>query len=259
MNRPTLRSPIKSKPLRMPGQSLQERIDDVLWDGFIPYYSFALAMLVLAGFEWMAVWRHLPRQPWLYTGMAILAIVIAGYRFYRLRKHVAPLKLGRDGELAVGQFLERLRADHAQVFHDVPGDGFNIDHVVLSPRGFYTIETKTHSKPARGSPRIQLKPEGVLVDGHRPDRDPLVQAKASARWLGQLLEESTGKHFPVRGVVLYPGWMIDEMDEAWLASSVLPWVLEPKVLPAFLRRAPVRILDSDVKLAAFHLSRYIRA
>lgn len=88
------------------------------------------------------------------------------------------------------------------MFHDVPGDGFNIDHVVLSPLGFYTIETKTQSKPARGSPRIQLKAESVLVDGHRPDRDPLVQAKASARWLGQLLEESTGKHFPVRGGAL---------------------------------------------------------
>lgn len=36
-------------------------------------------------------------------------------------------------------------------------------------------------------------------------------------------------------------------------------MLEPKALPAFIETEPVRLAEADVKLAAFHLSRYIRS
>ena len=35
----------------------------------------------------------------------------------------------------VGQFLERLRASGGQVLHDIPVDGFNLDHVGISLTG----------------------------------------------------------------------------------------------------------------------------
>jgi hypothetical protein len=37
------------------------------------------------------------------------------------------------------------------------------------------------------------------------------------------------------------------------------WVLEPNALPAFINNAPAMISASDVALAAFHLSRYVRS
>lgn len=258
MDAPLSRSPIKAKPLRVPGQSIQETIENVLWDDLAPSLAIAVAMLLVAGFEWLAVLRHIPRQPWLYSGFAVLATAYAAFKFRRVRARVRQLKLGRDGELVVGQYLERLRSAGADVFHDVPGQGFNIDHVVLSTHGFYAIETKTRSKPIHGNARITLTEEGLLVNGFAPDRDPLVQAQGAARWLAQLLEESTGKRFPVRGVVLYPGWFIEPMSDAWRRSPDKPWVLEPKALPAFIEHAPTRIEQSDLKLATSHLSRYIR-
>ena len=48
------------------------------------------------------------------------------------------------------------------------------------------------------------------------------------------------------------------MSEAWKRNIELPWVLEPKALPSFIEREPARIEMSDVALAAFHLSRYVR-
>lgn len=253
------RSPIKAKPLRLPGQSVQEAIDDLLWDEAGPYIAFALAMIVVASFEWLAVLRHLPRQPWTYSGIAALAIAFTAAKCWRVRGRLQQLKLGRDGERAVGQYLERLRVDGSDVFHDVPGEGFNIDHVVLSEHGFYAVETKTRSKPTRGDARITLTDDGLVVNGIRPDRDPLVQVQAGARWLSQLLEETTGKQFPVRGVVLFPGWFVEPMNNAWRMSAEKPWVLEPKALPRFIESEPQRIEHSDLKLAAYHLSRYVRA
>jgi hypothetical protein len=254
-----LRSPIKAKPLRLPGQSVQDAIDDLLWDGIGPYFAFALFMVILSGLEWVAVLRHMPRQPWLYSGLAVLATLYAAVKFWRVWGRLQRLKLGRDGERVVGQYLERLRADGADVFHDVPGDGFNLDHVVLSVHGFLAIETKTWSKPVRGDARITLTDAGVMVNGLRPDRDPLVQAQAGAKWLAQLLEETTGKRFPVRGVVLCPGWFVEPMSDGRRASADKPWMLEPKALPGFIQNEPQRIGESDLKLAAYHLSRYVRA
>lgn len=252
-----MRSPLKSRPLRLPGQSVDEALQSLLWDAIGPYVAIAFIMVLIAGEEWLATLTHMPRQPWLYTSLAFIASSYAAFKILRVRDHIRQLRLGRDGERAVGEFLERLRADGAVVFHDVPGDNFNIDHVVLSVRGFFAIETKTRSKP-EGDARVVLTETGVLVNGFPPDRDPIVQAQSGAKWLSQLLEESTGKRFPVRGVVLFPGWYIEPMSAAWRRSPEKPWVLEPKALPAFIENEPDRIAESDLSLAAFHLSRYVR-
>ena len=97
------RSPLKAKPLRLPGQSVQEAIDDLLWDKIGPYTVFAVVMTVVASFEWMAVLRHLPRQPWTFTGIAVLAVALAAGKCWRVHGRLQQLKLGRDGERTVGQ------------------------------------------------------------------------------------------------------------------------------------------------------------
>jgi hypothetical protein len=43
--------------------------------------------------------------------------------------------------------LEGLREGGASVFHDVPGEGFNLDHAVIARSGILVIDTKTCSKP----------------------------------------------------------------------------------------------------------------
>jgi hypothetical protein len=68
------------------------------------------------------------------------------------------------------------------------------------------------------------------------------------------LEATTGKKFSVRGVVVFPGWFIEQR-----APRGPVWVLEPKALPAFIEKEPELVAPSDVALAAFHLSRYIRS
>jgi hypothetical protein len=52
--------------------------------------------------------------------------------------------------------------------------------------------------------------------------------------------------------------------EPWLIPGLFfamsaVWVMEPKGLPAFLNNAPQRLAAEDVKLAAYHLSRYVRS
>jgi hypothetical protein len=252
------RSPLKAPSLRLAGQSLQDAIERSVEDGLVPYLWVAGVLCWAAAMEWWAVWRQIPRLPWLYTALAIAALAITARRFFQVRTQVGRLRLGREGEKAVGQTLELLREDGAKVFHDVLAQGFNLDHVVLGPRGFFVIETKTRSKPVGREARVTLTADSVLVDGYAPDRCPVRQAQAGATWLAEVLAESTGRAFPVRGVVVYPGWFVERMSPAWKRAG-LPWVLEPKALAGFIAHEPVHFSREDVYLAASHLSRFIRS
>ncbi len=129
---------------------------------------------------------------------------------------------------------------------------------MLSRRGIYAIETKTWSKPQTGDARIHLTETGIVANGRRPDRDPVAQAQAAARWLARLLEDSTGKQFPVRGTVLFPGWFTERMSPTWRRTPKLPWVLEPKALASLIEREPQDITESDLRLAASSLAQYAR-
>jgi hypothetical protein len=125
-----LRSPLRDPPLRVPGQSVQESIDQAMLNGLLPILLAPVLVTAMAVNEWVAVWRHSPRMPWLYSFMAAIAIGLAAIRFRAIRIEAKRLRLGRDGERSVGQLLEGLRVNGAQVFHDLPGNGFNVDHVV---------------------------------------------------------------------------------------------------------------------------------
>lgn len=252
----TGRSPLKTKPLRLPGQSVDYELRDLLDEEVLFPILVAAVFMILAGAEWIHWATSAPPSPWIYTFCAALACAYAAVRIRRALLKAKQLRLGRDGERAVGQFLDNLRAKGAFVFHDIPGDGFNVDHVVIHPSGIYVIETKTLSKPMRGPTELVFDGHTVRKRGLEQDRNPIVQVKAAAAWLNQLLKDSTGRCPPVRPVVVYPGWYIEPTAEA-KNSDV--WVLNPKALPSFIEHSHTQLRQGDVNLFKYHLSRYVRA
>jgi Nuclease-related domain len=248
-------SPIKDPPLRLPAQSLVEERSAILNDKLEPWLAVAVFMLALACFEWYRYFSKIPPNPVVFSIAAVVAATLAAWRFFRLRPRLRRLRQAIDGEKAVGQFLERLRESRYVVFHDVVGEGFNVDHVLIGPAGVFTVETKTWSKPAGGDARITFDGDTLKAGPHTPDRDPVVQAKAQASWLRRTLAESTGRQIDVFPVVLFPGWYVEQAP----ATRDGLWLLEPKALPAFLEREPTRLPLEDRKLVEFHLSRFIRA
>lgn len=251
-----MKSPLTAKPLRNPGHSLDGQILDLVWDHLM-FPMMAVLMLGLnAGLEWWRWYFNVPPKPWLMTIFALVGLAYFGWKLFHSRKRIKNLVLGRDGERAVGQFLEGLREKGAKVFHDFPGDGFNIDHVVVHSSGVYAIETKTFSKPDKGDARVVFNGEGVEIFGKTPDRNPVVQARANAKWLKDLVKESAGKNVVVRPVVVFPGWYVEVTAEA-KASDV--WVLNPRALPSFIDNSRQQLAAPDVQLVSFHLSRYVRS
>lgn len=248
------RSPIKSKPLRTAGQSLEEQRRALIEDKVFEPMLVALLLAVLAVLEWYRYLAEMPPSPGLFSAVALIAVAYAGWRFQKIRPQARALRQGIEGEKAVGQFLEGLRAKGYRVFHDILGQSFNVDHVLIGPAGIFTIETKTWSKPARGEAKIMFDGETILAGSFEPDRGPVIQARAQAGWMKEFLAESTARKFEVRSVILFPGWYVEQTP----GSSRQVWVLNPKALDAFLSNEPERLTADDIKLASFHLSRFIR-
>lgn len=248
-------SPLKAKPLRNPGQSLDEQIQELLDDKLIPTFWTAALLVMVAFLEWFATWRNLPRLPVLWTVAAVCGVLYCFWSFQKIRKRARELRLGRDGERAVGQYLDGLREAAARVFHDIPGGEFNLDHVVISRHGIFVVETKTCSKPYPKA-TVAVAGDQILVAGRAMARDPVEQVRAQVSWLARMLEETTGKKLPVRAAIVFPGWFVEPSGDV---KRLGVWVLEPKALPAFIENEPVRLSDADVALAAYHLSRYVRA
>lgn len=247
------RSPLKASPLRNAGQSLEEEIHRIISEDVGSYAALVGFSIMLALYEWSRWLWNSPPHPVAVTGVAFCLSAYAFKKGFAARRKVRLLRQARDGEKAVGQYLEALREKGYRIFHDLIGENFNIDHVLIGTGGVFTVETKTISKPAKGTAEIAYDGESLTVGGFTPDRDPIVQAKAQAKWLQDLIAETTGKILPVRPVVLYPGWFITKQPKG---AEV--WVLNPKSLPAFLDHVDVSLPAEDVKLIAYHLSRYVR-
>lgn len=256
--KPKTRTPVKDPPIRNPGQSIQEQItqvrDDDVFDNFV-FIFVAFAVFLFSVLQWLS---PIPRGVMAaVTGLVFVgAIAYSLPKILRARDKIIQLRLGHRGELTVAESLDALRDEGFKIVHDVVADGFNIDHVAIGPKGIFTIETKTRSKPVDGNPRIHYDGERIRIGTFEPDRNPLDQAEAQASWLARMLEESTGKRFAVRPVIAYPGWYVEGPGRS---RGARVWVLEPKALRGYLRYEPIRMKQEDITLATYHLKRYIKA
>lgn len=249
------RSPLdRSPPLRVAGQSLDHEIQDVAYDHILAPLMMALMLVLLAGMEWWRYFNDLKPNPVVYSVAALLACVYAAVKIYRNHGRLRRLKQGRDGERAVAEHLEWLRAHDFVVIHDIPSGDANVDHVLIGPQGVYTIETKTRSKPQRGPCRITVEDGVICANGQAFDRDPIVQAKAQAGWLKAFLAESQFQ-VSVQPVVVVPGWFVEPFD----MKKVGAWVLEIKALKAFVVNQPQRHALPEVKAMASALRSYVRS
>lgn len=141
------RSPLKTKTLPQAGQSLHGRLGDLVWNEILTYVVLMIVFVLWAAAEWVCYIFNVSRSPYLFTGMAGAVVVYDVFKIRRARMLVSQMRLGLAGERAVGEILDELRANRYEVFHDLQGNEFNVDHVLIGPTGVFALETKTLSKP----------------------------------------------------------------------------------------------------------------
>ena len=135
------------------------------------------------------------------------------WKAIKLFKEAKIKDLGCDGERYTGQELNYLMRSGAWVYHDLPYQYGNIDHMVVSTGGVFVVETKAVSKPQVGKgkkreAKVECK-NGVLHFPHISTSLPLKQAGIHAKYVEKYLQKRAGLRVPVKAVVALPGWFIE--------------------------------------------------
>ncbi len=215
------RSPLNQMLLRGPGESLRNELDDKLGEMLILWIMFPTMPLLFYAFHLSQSYLGGVQESDFRIVLSVLAgVVFSGYLLFKiiaLVKRINKLRLGYEGEVAVAQELNQLMREGAYVFHDVPADGFNIDHVIVWPKGVYAVETKARMKPKRNRGKEDAK---VVFDGQRlrfpgwTETAPLEQATRQAKWLAQELSGAVGDTVSVKPVLALPGWYVERKGKS---------------------------------------------
>ena len=203
------RSPLTRDLLRSPGQSLRDKLDEI--NDSITEYIVAMFIVPIVVFAYFITQPSLSQRAYY---LFIIIIACYGYFLYKLwplLKDRNNHTLGLECEMAVGQELNNLMLDGYRVYHDFPAEKFNIDHIVVGPKGVFAIETKGRAKKAKkgGGAAVTVHYDGTALNFPGwSERQPVEQAKAQADWLAQWLSSAVGERVLVRPVLAIPGWYL---------------------------------------------------
>lgn len=171
----------------------------------------------------------------LYVFIVIGGVVVL---LRQARGHIHTMRRCREGlaaECATADGLQQLVPDGLMLFHDLPADGFNIDHVVVGHNVVFAVETKSRKKPAAtGKENARVRYDGkVLKFPEHVETKPLEQAARQARWLADFLTGATGNPVRVVPVIALPGWFV-ELTASIPTNSNDVRVINPKAA-SFMR------------------------
>ena len=242
-----LRSPFTRDLLRSPGQSLLSRLDAINEDLAVYNTSALIVPLIIYSIHIsMSYFGGVPETD-IRTGTAVcIGLGFFVFSIYRLIKRLGErrvIRLAYEGELAVGQALDPLRHAGFYVYHDFPADKFNIDHIVVGPKGVFAVETKARSK-ATTKNRVEdatAKYDGrMLYFPKGDDFKTIDQAKRQASWLSNWLEKAIGEPIAARAIVALPGWFVKRTS-----SEGIP-VVNPKQFSSLFEHIKPRWLSESM-------------
>lgn len=138
----------------------------------------------------------------------------------------AAARSGKRGEKAVAKELSRLKKKDYIVLNDLllptaNGKTSQIDHVVVSTRGIFVIETKNHSGRISGAENAQYWQQH-LSSRSQGFYNPILQNRSHLRAIRRHLPKTDAELFSTM-VVFTEAWRLDiKADEIIVERSLLP-------------------------------------
>jgi hypothetical protein len=256
-------TPLTADLLRPAGFTLQKQIDALQSDLMlcfitIPVMTTLTPLLILVQSYFFD--KNANLMTW--VTLSCLAAIAVGYYVWKalkIVKRLGHLRLGFACEMAVGQELEQIIRPEERpyrVFHDIPFEGFYIDHLIVTLSGVFVIETKGRSKPINGgNKQFKVRLEGnALHFPNHVERAPLEQTRRNVQSVRKWLCDATGFEVPVAGVLVLPGWYIERKQR-----SVDPYVMNGAELTTQLPRLRAGKLEAgQVKAVAHQVAQRVR-
>ncbi len=209
------RNPLTENLLRLPAESLTERLQEQAID-LMQVFFMSLVIPSIVLLTLFATWIDMEKVQINFMSVLAVVIVLGGIGWATRKmligmRDLRATRAGIEGELATAQLLTPLLAKGWKLFHDIPGQRGNIDHVLVGPGGVFAIETKFRSKPlsVKGLDGATARYDGQAI--HFPNSRetlPLQQAAAVSKELAATLSGKLGEPVVVSPVVSLPGWYV---------------------------------------------------
>lgn len=254
-----MRMPFEVKKIRRrPGQSGGEHwraIVDNSLDNTMPLVMLSLLFLLLPLFQRLGVVYPV----WLCVTLAGGVFLWIYFKVKKTQRETRSWRLGENGEQYVGQTLEKdMRPLGYDVFHDVvikqDKRTYNLDHVIIGPKGVYVVETKAWRKPEKGSPEIEYKDGHLCKMGHVIKDDVVKVVVSLAREANRLFHDLTGRSYYVRPLSVIAGWFCRCNN---LSDSQLAVLNEKQVAVLVQKDTPQHVPDpKDLELLHVKLEQY---
>lgn len=208
-------SPLTSKLLRSPGYALIQEADEISID--IAAHMFGVLIFPLFIYASHISNSYFANSPETTFRILINVIAVIAIEVFLIREIIQlgdkrkRLREGYEAESAVGSELNHLMLDGARVFHDLQAENFNLDHVIVSTRGVFCVETKSRVKyfeaDAKQGAKLDFDGKSLKFPSHI-ETEPVEQVKMNCKWLKDWLSQAVGEPVEVRPVLVFPGWYV---------------------------------------------------
>lgn len=217
-----LRSPHDGEPIREIAQAHRDRLEKARMTFFLDA-TLAPTLTLMPIVYGMGRMLFADEQSWLewslYGVVSTLLAMLFSFLILRDVQRIRRLTRSLACELAVGQALDHLIRPLAKpyfVFHDYPADTYSIDNVLVTPQGVFVIQTMAREFPLdlEGRPNkvVSVERERLRFPGWS-EREVLRKVRLSTLWLRHWLTRHATFSVPVRGILVLPGWSIDDETE----------------------------------------------
>lgn len=238
------RAPFKELQHRPAGETIRiklETLDEKINDETMCLILFPVLLIFGLFIQHPKDWI----TPVLFIVISAGAATFFGVRLFKLLRSRANYRLGYEGERFVGEELSRLIVLGFEIYHDVPFDGFNIDHILVGPRGVFVVETKTRRKPVNesGNTKFQVHFDGKFLQWPwGADSYGIEQAKNNAKTLATWLNSAAGESVWATPILTLPGWMVDRQ----IPSDSIH-VLNPKEIYQVCSSYPKKLTEPQIR------------
>ncbi len=204
----------EERVLRSPGQSRKSEIQviDRQINDCVIYIGIAVAVQIIA-FSFLTTMMTGTLLTYL---LSFSSLVTVSFSLWYLIKTTALVMKrskqadGYHGERISGDQLSILMLEGYRVFHDLPFEGFNIDHVLVGPGGVFTVETVLKRKRKLDTePMVRFDGEKLHWPKGRPNTQGIQSAFDRSITLKQFLSNALGGTVEVKPILLFPGWQVE--------------------------------------------------
>lgn len=218
-----------------------------------PYFlitGFLFAFLLLETYRW---YMQIPPMPFVVLGLFIASVVFVVFQLSDYKDHFRFLRLGKKGEPRIADVIKAHSNEAGStVYKNIVVGKENIDYVIAGQSGVVLINVCDWCTPSNNEAMIHYDNEQILLNGYRPDANPIEPLKSVKQWMENKLYASLGKPIDVECLVVFPEWFVRSASD-----PVVVRVINPREMKAILEERGSDLSDNDKCLLNYHIAKLI--